>query len=102
MLRALMIRCRKFSLLLPLLLADAGCATRLQESVPLQRFEFTQPQMGLPFRIVLYTADQASANSAARAAFARISQLNDILSDYDTDSELSLLSRTQAGAVPCP
>ena len=50
--------------------------------------------MGLPFRIVLYAADQSSADTAAHAAFARLSELNSILSDYDTDSELSRLSQT--------
>jgi thiamine biosynthesis lipoprotein len=84
------------------LLALAGCTALRHETRPLSRFEFTQPQMGLPFRIVLYAPGQASADDAARAAFARISQLNDILSDYDTDSELSRLSRTagEGRAVP--
>lgn len=50
--------------------------------------------MGIPFRIVLYAPDKNSADAAAEAAFARIQQLNDILSDYDTDSELSRLSQT--------
>ena len=50
--------------------------------------------MGTPFRIVLYARDKPSADTAADAAFARIKQLNDILSDYDTDSELSRLSQT--------
>jgi thiamine biosynthesis lipoprotein len=82
-------------LTLPLaLLLAAGCATRWPESRSLSRFEFTQPQMGLPFRIVLYAPDTNTANTAAKAAFARISQLNDCLSDYDSDSELSRLSRT--------
>jgi thiamine biosynthesis lipoprotein len=86
---------RILSLLLPLLMPVAGCVTPHRgNGVSLARFEFTQPQMGLPFRIVLYAADQSSADTASRAAFARISQLNDILSDYDTDSELSRLSRT--------
>jgi len=58
------------------------------------RFEFTEPQMGVPFRIVLYAPDKPTADQAARAAFGRITQLNDILSDYDTDSELSRLSQT--------
>jgi thiamine biosynthesis lipoprotein len=66
------------------------------------RFEFSEPQMGLPFRIVLYAPDRALAETAARAAFRRIAQLNDILSDYDSDSELSRLSRTSGEnrAVP--
>jgi thiamine biosynthesis lipoprotein len=50
--------------------------------------------MGVPFRIVLYGPDQVAANRAAEAAYQRIQQLNDIMSDYDPDSELSKLSRT--------
>lgn len=74
--------------------ALGGCAT--SPRVELRRFEFTRPQMGVPFRIVLYAADQSTAEQAAEAAFARIAQLNDILSDYDPDSELSRLSQTAA------
>ena len=58
------------------------------------RFEFSEAQMGLPFRIVLYAADKPAAEAAARVAFDRIQQLNTILSDYEDDSELSRLSRT--------
>ncbi len=75
------------------LLLAAGCAMPCRDGSPLRRFEFSQPQMGLPFRIVLYSVDEASGKAAAGAAFARISQLNGILSDYDADSELSRLSR---------
>ena len=58
--------------------------------------------MGVPFRIVLYATNASAANKAAEAAVGRIARLNDILSDYDTDSELSRLSRTagQGHAVP--
>jgi thiamine biosynthesis lipoprotein len=48
--------------------------------------------MGMPFRVVLYATNQVAADSAAEAAFQRIKQLNDIMSDYDPDSELSKLS----------
>ncbi len=65
-----------------------GCASDLS------RFEFNQPQMGIPFRIVLYAPDPATAETAAAAAFQRVAQLNQILSDYETDSELNELSRT--------
>lgn len=61
---------------------------------PLQRYEFEQRHMGMPFKIALYAADEASANAAARAAFARIKQLNGILSDYEPESELMLLCKT--------
>lgn len=76
--------------LLALLLA--GCATTRDEN--LARFEFERPQMGVPFRIVMYAPSTNAATEAAEAAFKRVSQLNDILSDYDYDSELSRLGRT--------
>lgn len=69
------------------------CATGFAQE-KLQRFEFDDTQMGLPFRIVLYATNSMQAQHASAAAYARIKQLNDILTDYDADSELSLLSRT--------
>ena len=56
-----------------------------------QRFEFSEPRMGVPFRIILYTASKETAKRASAAAFARIAELDQTLSNYDTDSELSLL-----------
>ncbi len=74
-----------------------GCQTR---PVPQVRCEYRQTHMGMPFRVVLYAADQASGDVAAAAAFQRISDLNRILSDYEADSELSRLSKTSGtGAV---
>lgn len=80
----------------------AGCAGPRPGAEPLARWEFAQPQMGLPFRIVVYADDDAKARAGAEAAFARIAALNDLLSDYDTDSELNRLSRTagEGRAVP--
>lgn len=72
----------------------AGCTTPSPSSSSLRRFEFTEPQMGVPFRLVFFTTDQARANAAADKTFARIRQLNAILSDYEYDSELSTLSRS--------
>ena len=68
----------------------------------LERFVFEKTEMGVPFRITLYAADEALARAASDAAFARVEMLNAILSDYDSDSELSRLSRTsgQSEAVP--
>lgn len=76
-----------------------GCASAPRT---VQRFEYTRPQMGLPFRIVLYAGDRLSADAAAEAAFARVQQLNDILSDYDTDSELSRLNQTAGSGRAVP
>ncbi|MEQ2009536.1 MAG: FAD:protein FMN transferase [Limisphaerales bacterium] len=66
------------------------------------RFEFEQAQMGLPFRIVLYTESQARADTAARAAFARVAELNQVFSDYEDDSELTLLSRSSGSGRAVP
>jgi thiamine biosynthesis lipoprotein len=59
----------------------------------LQRFEFDQQKMGAGFRIVLYAPSQAAADRAAQAAYARVDELNAILSDYEPDSEINRLSR---------
>ena len=68
----------------------------------LERFVFEKAEIGVPFRITLHAADEATARAASDAAFARVELLNAILSDYDSDSELSRLSRTsgQGDAVP--
>jgi thiamine biosynthesis lipoprotein len=58
--------------------------------------------MGLPFRMVLYAPDPAAATVAASNAFNRIAQLNDILSDYDSDSELSRLSQSSGQGKVTP
>jgi thiamine biosynthesis lipoprotein len=55
--------------------------------------------MGTRFRIVLYAADEATANRAAKAAFARIAELDGIMSDYRATSELMQLC-AKAGGEP--
>jgi thiamine biosynthesis lipoprotein len=45
--------------------------------------------MGTLFRIELYAADEARAREAFQAAFARIAELDQTLSDYKPDSELN-------------
>jgi thiamine biosynthesis lipoprotein len=71
-----------------------GCAAPKVNPPDLARFEFEEPQMGVPFRIVLYAAGPREAERAADAAFQRVSELNAIMSDYETDSEVSKLSRS--------
>jgi len=66
------------------------------------RFEFTQVEMAVPIRIVLYAADRQQAEAAAQAAFVRIRQLNDIMSDYDEASELRRLCQTAGGGHDVP
>jgi thiamine biosynthesis lipoprotein len=52
--------------------------------------------MGTLFRIIVYTPDEALAQRAAQAAFHRIAQLDDIMSDYKQSSELMRLCRAYA------
>ncbi|MDG2400137.1 MAG: FAD:protein FMN transferase [Akkermansiaceae bacterium] len=59
---------------------------------PDSAYSFESRQMAVDFRIVLYAASFEQAESAANKAFQRISQLNDIMSDYKTDSEIWKLS----------
>ena len=71
-----------------------SCVSTTTDIIPLNRYEFDRAEMGVPFRIVLYAPSPAFAQRASDAAYARIKQLNDIMSDYDPDSELSRLSGT--------
>ena len=57
--------------------------------------------MGTSFTIVLYAADSRVASEAATAAFQRIAALEDIMSDYQADSELNLLCEKPFG-TPIP
>lgn len=56
-----------------------------------ERREFRELHMGMEVRIVLYAADEVRARSAARAAFDRIEELENIMSDYRPESELRQL-----------
>ena len=57
--------------------------------------------MGTVFRIELYSASSAEASKAAEAAFARAEELEQIMSDYRTDSELMRLVR-DGSTAPMP
>src|ERR1041384_6194773 len=82
----------KFRLVLGIALLLAGCATKPKQE--LIRYEFERPEMGVPFRIVLYSPSPQLATNAAEAALQRVADLNAIMSDYEYDSELNKLSRT--------
>ena len=79
-------------------LGSADCASRLiGEPV---RFEFESKHMGTTFRIVLYAANREVAEKASKAAFARVAELDGIMSDYKKDSELMRLCAKPGEAVP--
>ena len=71
-----------------------------QAESKLERFEFERIEMGVPFKIALYAPDKATANKAADAAYARIRNLNRIMSDYDAQSEVMRLCRTSGPGKP--
>jgi thiamine biosynthesis lipoprotein len=82
-----------FCLAAGVLLVLTSCIGQPQR-LALERYQYERPEMGVPFRLVLYAPNQLMATNAADAAFHRIEQLNAIMSDYEEDSELSQLSHT--------
>lgn len=68
----------------------------------LTRFDFSQVHMGAPVRIILYAPDQAAAERASAAAFARFAELDRVMSDYNPESELSKLCLTAGQGKPVP
>ncbi len=89
---------RRLALGFPLGLAPFlfGCSTPAPPE-PLQRFEFNHPAMGTLFTITLYAPASPQAKAAAQAAFKRIDALEDIMSDYQADSELMRLCEQPVG-----
>jgi thiamine biosynthesis lipoprotein len=91
----------RFAVSVPLLLV--ACLQRplaADEDAPLVRYEQAQPHMGTQFGIALYAPDEETARKAFEAAFARIGELDDRMSDYDATSELSRLSQASPTAAP--
>jgi len=61
---------------------------------------FRRPCMGTVWTITLHAADATAAEKAAQAAFARVEELDGILSDYKKDSALNRLSATAGSGAP--
>src|SRR5207302_2676193 len=61
------------------------------------RRQYAELHMGVAARIVLYAPDDATARRAARAAYARMAELEDVMSDYRPESEVRRLA-VRAGA----
>jgi FAD:protein FMN transferase len=64
---------------------------------PLSRFSFGEPHMGTWFKITLYAADKQTAQHAAAKAFERIAELDRMLTDYNSESELMRLCQKSGG-----
>ena len=80
-----------------LLLLVAVCSGAAEPK--LTRHSFSAPHMGTTFKIIVYAPDEATADRAAKAAFARVAELDGIMSDYKPASELMRLC-AQAGGEP--
>jgi thiamine biosynthesis lipoprotein len=77
----------------------AGCGHLAQRHQPLQRQEFEQVSMGVKVRLVVYADSEEHARTACKAAYDRVNELDEIMSDYSRVSELSRLC-DQAGSGP--
>jgi thiamine biosynthesis lipoprotein len=65
----------------------------------LTRFEYSEPHMGTKFQVIVYAADEKTARAASTAAFARVADLDAIMTDYRPTSELMRLC-DKAGGDP--
>lgn len=63
----------------------------------LRRCQYSRIVMGVPARITVYAPDEAAAETSCLKAFDRLAALEQILSDYRTDSELSRLCEKSGG-----
>ena len=81
-----------------MVLTQAGLAS----AQDLNRYEFESRHMGTTFQIILYADSDMIAHSASDSAFATIENLNNILSDYLPDSQLSHLSQSSGSGKQVP
>ena len=72
----------------------------LQSLFAADRYEASEPHMGTLVRITLYAESLTRRSEHFTPAFARIAQLNRILSDYDPESELSRACEADTRSVP--
>lgn len=66
-----------------------GCSPQTKV---LTRHEFSHLAMGVRVNAVVYASDERSARESVAAAFAEISRLDQLLSDYRPESQLSLVN----------
>jgi FAD:protein FMN transferase len=84
---------------LPSCLAPA-CSAGRTAGPATARHEYAEVHMAMRVRIVLHAADDSAARTAARAAFRRIAELEDVFSDYRDRSELRRLEDRAGDWVP--
>ena len=67
------------------------------EGSGLERYSFSENHMGTRFSVIVYAKNEATANQSAKEAFARVVELNAIMSDYHSTSELMRLCAKAGG-----
>src|SRR2546426_9924611 len=84
------------------LLVTVAALACLARGAPAQevRREFAELHMGVAVRLELYAPADAAARVAARAAYTRIAELEDVMSDYRPPSEGRRLAEQPGIAVP--
>jgi thiamine biosynthesis lipoprotein len=61
-------------------------------SAQLKRFQFSETKMGSPFNIIFYHTDSAEAILIAKQCYSIVDSLNNIFSDYSSESEVGKLA----------
>src|SRR4030043_291071 len=80
----------------------AGLTGTPPNAVRMARFQYERTEMAVPMKLVFYAPDRDTANRAAESLFQRFRQLNDVLSDYDPESELRRVCDTAGGGKAVP
>ncbi len=83
-----------------LLCVSIAVVGRVASAQSSSRFTFSEAIMGTEFRIVVSGTDSQNVHRAAAAAMRRGHEIDSLLSDYRTESELSRLSRI-SGSDSC-
>lgn len=69
-----------------------------EETTSAVRYRFVHTSMSIDLTLLAYATSETEARTAAEAAFARIDELDNILSDYRPESELRRLCDTAGGS----
>ena len=70
------------------------------ERLPLYRYEYDFVAMGMKYHFVVYGPDEPTVTQAIGDAEARVRQLDRVMSDYNTESEVSQLCETSSPGHP--
>jgi thiamine biosynthesis lipoprotein len=77
----------------PLAVIALFCSPFFANAAELHRYEFTDRQMGMPIRVVMYAESQKQADVAVKVVWTKFAAINAVASDYQDDSEIMRLSR---------